>query len=203
MCQTVYYSYSCGHLECVVYRCRRMPAHPSRWELYDCVTRAAADGSWRTSLREPCHDCVEAERLRRWTLQRGGRAAPWNLAGRSMSNGTRISQSASAPNVGEVQNQQWRQQQQNQQWQQQQQQQQQQNQQWQQQQQQPVASQQRLVRHVQGSRDGSASSSSSMGWDGRVIRPLDSNYLGNIGRITLDGVHWEDVTPAEIFEARF
>ncbi|KAG7124832.1 hypothetical protein HYQ44_002017 [Verticillium longisporum] len=119
-----------------------------------------------------------------------------------MSNGTRISQSASAPNVGEVQNQQWRQQQQNQR-QQQQQQQQQQNQQWQQQQQQQVASQQRLVRHVQGSRDGSASSSSSMGWDGRVIRPLDSNYLGNIGRITLDGVHWEDVTPAEIFEARF
>ncbi|EEY16483.1 predicted protein [Verticillium alfalfae VaMs.102] len=143
MCQTVYYSYSCGHLECVVYRCRRIPAHPSRWELYDCVTRAAVDGSWRTSLREPCHDCVEAERP------------------------------AS------------RQQQQ------------------QQQQQHQVASQQRLLRHVQGSRDGSASSSSSMGWDGRVIRPLDSNYLGNIGRITLDGVHWEDVTPAEIFEARF
>ncbi|KAF3344205.1 hypothetical protein VdG2_07677 [Verticillium dahliae VDG2] len=148
MCQTVYYSYSCGHLECVVYRCRRIPAHPSRWELYDCAPRAAPGGSWGTSLREPCHDCVEAERLRRWTLQRGGRAAPWNLAGRSMSNGTRISQSASAPNVGEVQNQ-------------------------------------------------------HMGWDGRVIRPLDSNYLGNIGRITLDGVHWEDVTPAEIFEARF
>ncbi|CRJ98809.1 hypothetical protein HYQ45_008346 [Verticillium longisporum] len=181
MCQTVYYSYSCGHLECVVYRCRRIPAQPSRWELYNCVTRAAADGSWRTSLREPCHDCVEAERLRRWTLHRGGRAAPWNLAGRSMSNGTLISQSASAPNVGEVQNQQ----------------------QQQRQQQHQVASQQRLVRHVQGSRDGSASSSSSMGWDGRVIRPLDSNYLGNIGRITLDGVHWEDVTPAEIFEARF
>ncbi|KDN65495.1 hypothetical protein CSUB01_01057 [Colletotrichum sublineola] len=59
MCQNVFYTYLCGHMECVTYRCRKCKGTHEPI----CIYRQEPQ---YTSLRDQvCHDCNEMGRKRR------------------------------------------------------------------------------------------------------------------------------------------